>query len=71
MDKLNLIALILNAVFFAVNVWLLIRHRRYRCRVSYVTRCNSEPAIVVSLGFLRSEQAPEYQRRMSSLLAGR
>jgi hypothetical protein len=38
MDKLNLIALILNAVFFAVNVWLLIRHRRYRCRVSYVTR---------------------------------
>ena len=28
MDKLNLIALILNAVFFAVNVWLLIRHRR-------------------------------------------
>jgi hypothetical protein len=28
MDKLNLIALILNAVFLGVNVWLLIRHRR-------------------------------------------
>lgn len=28
MDKLNLIALILNVVFFAVNVWLLVRHRR-------------------------------------------
>jgi len=28
MDKLNLIALILNVVFFGVNLWLLIRHRR-------------------------------------------
>src|SRR5437879_409062 len=28
MAKLNLIALILNVVFFGVNVWLLIRHRR-------------------------------------------
>ena len=28
MDNLNFIALILNAVFFGVNVWLLIRHRR-------------------------------------------
>ncbi|MGH7305016.1 MAG: hypothetical protein ACRELZ_17170 [Candidatus Rokuibacteriota bacterium] len=28
MDKLNLIALILNVVFFGVNVWLLVRHRR-------------------------------------------
>ena len=28
MDKLNLIALVLNVVFFGVNLWLLIRHRR-------------------------------------------
>jgi hypothetical protein len=28
MDKLNLIALIFNVVFFGVNLWLLIRHRR-------------------------------------------
>ena len=28
MDKLNLIALILNVVFFGVNLWLLTRHRR-------------------------------------------
>ena len=31
MDKLNLIALILNAVFFAVNVWLLIGLSRNTC----------------------------------------
>jgi hypothetical protein len=28
MDKLNLIALIFNVVFFGVNVWLLVRQRR-------------------------------------------
>ena len=39
MDKPNLIALILNVVFFGVNLWLLFRHRREdRATVTTSTR---------------------------------
>ncbi len=48
MDKLNLSALILNVVFFGVNVWLLIRHRREdRTTVTTSTREDRIERVVV------------------------
>jgi hypothetical protein len=48
MDKLNLIALILNVVFFGVNVWLLIRRRRKdRAPVTTSTREDRIERVVV------------------------
>lgn len=48
MDKPNLIALILNVVFFGVNLWLLFRHRREdRATVTTSTREDRIDRVVV------------------------
>jgi hypothetical protein len=48
MDKPNLIALILNVVFFGVNLWLLFRHRREdRATVTTSTREDRIERVVV------------------------